>query len=201
MEQVTLRELPSYPPVEEIYKQFNLTRDEFQQLLGDLNHALKKKGWDKFALPSVLGVGRKAQLDPFFIMAVELLTDPIDKRSKSAKLKAVGISSKRFTFLLEKEEYRKYWDKKVSIVRSQATNFGDLALSRNVENGDLQSIKYLNELTGRYRSQDETVINLMVLLGRMMEVLAKHVEPQVLAVIADELDNVIDVQPKELEVG
>jgi hypothetical protein len=76
-----------------------------------------------------------------------------------------------------------------------------LALARNVDNGDLQSIKYFNELTGRYRGNDETVVNLMVLLGRMMEVLAKHVEPQILAAIADELDNVIDVQPKDLNVG
>ena len=202
MEQVTLRQLPSYPPLEEICKQFGFDRKFFQdEILESLNSALKKKGWDKFSAPVVLGVGRKNQLDPFFVMAVELLIDPIDKRSRTTKLKAVGISSKRFNYLLEKEEYRKYWDKKVSVVISQTKNFGDLALARNVDNGDLQSIKYYNELTGRYRGQDETVINLMVLLGRMMEVLAKHVEPQILAVIADELDNVIDVKPKDSLVG
>ena len=202
MEQVTLRQLPSYPPLEEICKQFNFDRKFFQdEILEPLNSALKKKGWDKFSAPVVLGVGRKNQLDPFFVMAVELLIDPIDKRSRTTKLKAVGISSKRFNYLLEKDEYRKYWDKKVATVLSQTKNFGDLALARNVDNGDLQSIKYYNELTGRYRGNDETVVNLMVLLGRMMEVLAKHVEPQILAVIADELDNVIDVKPKDSLVG
>jgi hypothetical protein len=205
-ERVILDDLTEYPSSEEITAHFGMSHAEFVKasFQASLNRALFLRGWDPYELP----VGnlqtqksRKPGIDPLFALAVGLITDVIDKRSKAQKLKAAGISSARFNYLLGKEDHRAYFDKKMKALHSQMAGITSLSLIRNSENGDLQSIKYYNELTGVYRGTDETVMNLMVILGRMMEVLAKHVEPQVLALVADELDRVIDVTPKEIGNG
>jgi hypothetical protein len=131
---------------------------------------------------------------------VDLLTDPIDKRSKSAKLKAANITTLKFDKLLQNNKHRAYWDKKCKQMVAVAQTYGDVALVRNVENGDLQSIKYFYELTGKYRGQEETITNLMSLISVLMEILAKYVEGPILSQIADEFEKKLQpIEVKELE--
>jgi len=195
-----------YPNPSTLCLQFNLSFSELEVLLPKVNETLRKRGWDGLVinsatLPPVEKTSPRRQLDPIFTLAVELLTDVTDKRSKAAKLKASGISSLRFNKLLADAKHRKYWDTKLATMMSIASSSADVSLVKNVEAGDLQSIKYFNEFTGRYRETSGEVVGLITLLSRVMEVLAKHVDPAVLGLVADELDNVLEVEGKELTNG
>jgi hypothetical protein len=194
-----------YPNPSTLCLQFNLSFSELEALLPKVNETLRKRGWDGLVINSapttpVEKTSPRRQLDPIFTLAVELLTDVTDKRSKAAKLKASGISSLRFNKLLADSKHRKYWDTKLATMMSIASSSADVSLVKNVEAGDLQSIKYFNEFTGRYREAPDAV-GLITLLSRVMEVLAKHVDPAVLGLVADELDNVLEVEGKELTNG
>ncbi len=183
---------------------FGLTPRELENnFLERVNAALEKRGCSLISPPKPKPEPQprkpKDLLDATFVLAVDLLSDITDKRSKSAKLKAAGISTMRFDKFLDKPNYRDYFLGAMDRVRAKAVVSGDLALIRNVENGDLQSIKYFYELTGKYRGEQETVTNLVLLLAKVMEVLAKHVDPAVLQTVADELESAIEIEPlKEL---
>ena len=53
------------------------------------------------------------------------------------------------------------------------------------------------EFTGLHKPENETNMNLVIILGRLMEVLSRFVTPEVMAQIADEIETVIDI--KEIE--
>lgn len=189
----------------DICSAFGLTPRELENnFLERVNSALEKRGCSLISPPVKIQPAQtpkrpKDLLDATFVLAVDLLSDVTDKRSKSAKLKAAGISSIRFDKFLDQTKYRDYFLTAMDKVRAKAVVSGDLALIRNVENGDLQSIKYFYELTGKYRGEQETVTNLVLLLSKVMEVLARHVDPAVLQTVADELENAIEIEPlKEL---
>lgn len=63
-----------------------------------------------------------------------------------------------------------------------------MGLARNVANGDLSSIKYYHEFTNRYRPTDQNAVNLMGIIGLLMEVLARNVSADVFDKIAGELE-------------
>jgi len=184
--------------LEELQEKFGLSPEGYSELLPQLCAALQKRGWD---LPDQLWpVVKKApqkQLDPFFTLAVELICDFTDKRAKGVKIKAAGLTSLKFNRLLDDKRHSDYFEKKLAAAKKKAASTADVSLIRLVDSGDLQGIKYFNEFTGRYK-EDGVAVNLIGLLSRMMEILARHVEPGVLTIIADEIEtNVLG----ELESG
>jgi hypothetical protein len=110
----------------------------------------------------------------------------------SRKLKELGLSTAiynqwlknpHFFNALEKEMKRRFnGDLQIDSERS----LGSLIANDR----DLGAIKYFHEITGRYRPQSETQINLGMILGKLMEVLVRFVEPARLP----ELANAIEVE-------
>ena len=67
-------------------------------------------------------------------------------------------------------------------------NEAKISLSRLVSNGDLQAIKYYNELTNIYRpEQNDPNRMVAVILTAVMEILATHVSSEILSKIAAEI--------------
>lgn len=181
-----------YPKEEEICRKFSIHIRELRDMFKDINGALTSRGLDP-VVPTVpfLKKPQNEVLDPLFVIACDLITDTLDKRSVPAKLKAISLTTKRWKYLLTKEDHFTYYQKRVKETLAVADESANISLTKLVEDGDLSAIKYLKELTGIYRPNQETAINLGLIIGQMMEILVKYVAPNVLAQVAEELETKI----------
>lgn len=189
------------PLPQEIIERFELDGlTELKVYYEVIEEPLKNRGVKLQPLyPPVKTKRSEFEIDPVFGLAVTIICDTADKRSTSAKLKAIGLTTKQWQALLRKPEHDDYFQKRLNEAFGQTEQNAKLSLAKNVEAGDLPSIKYYHEFTGKYRPNNETALNLAFLLGRLMEILAKRIEPGLLAEIADEIDTVLEI--KELESG
>jgi hypothetical protein len=119
-------------------------------------------------------------VDPKFAWAVSLVVNILDKRTIPAKLKEAGLSTKR---------YYEYFQNRLDEVFDQdVKNDAKLALARAIQNGDLQAVKYYNELKNIYRPETQTAQQMVaVVLTAIMEILATHVSSEILNRIAVEI--------------
>lgn len=192
------------PSPDMVMERFSLTLESFNEVYVRCREPLANRGIkapaDPFNKPKpklhppVKSDDPDFELDPVFVVATSIICDSADKRSTAAKLKALGLTTKQWQAALKIPEHRAYFELRVKEAFEGAESASKVALAKNIESGDLQSIKYYNELTGRYRPQEESFINFMALISRFMEILSKRVEPAVLAEIADEFDAIIDIK-------
>jgi hypothetical protein len=128
-------------------------------------------------------------IDPKFAWAVSLIVNTHDKRTIPAKLKESGLSSKEWQALLRRKRYHEYFQSRLDEVFDQdVKNDAKISLTRLVNNGDLQAIKYYNELTNIYRpEQNDPNKMIAIVLTAVMEILATHVSGDILSKIAAEI--------------
>lgn len=137
-----------------------------------------------------------------FINAANLILDHGDRRSRQAKLKSIGVTTRQWNMWLKIPSCRRYFEKEVDEVFKVITPIDSKqSLSRAVEAGDLNAIKYFNEFNGTYRPGQESLLNLAAILAKIMEILVKYVDPQVMPQLANELDHVIEAESRELTRG
>lgn len=196
-----------YPPLREVFKAVpelaSVGKDSVVRILKEANRLLT----DIRGLPPYhVNVKRKRQLDPAFVAACNLLANPIDTRSIPAKLKDVGLTSSKFNAFLKKDDYYEFFRGVTDrMIDRETFELGRLALAKNVVEGDLQSFKYFNELTGKYRGAeglDGRVIAL--LLETILTIITRHVDGATARVIADEIDKaavgqIINANSRELK--
>lgn len=193
-----------YPSKKSLMELFGLSEAQYQEQISLSLEPLKTRGLDiESLLPPTPVNERRPQngLDPFFVLAVNAICDTMDKRSIPAKLKDVGMTSKKFQGFLAKDDHFEYYSKRVGKVFTKTTAVDAQAgLARNVAAGDLHSIKYYNEVTGIYRPNEQLTVNIGIIIGKIMEVLASHVTADVLALVADQLEEIVisESETKEL---
>lgn len=128
--------------------------------------------------------------DPQFIAACNILMDVSDKRSTTAKLKDVGLTTRRWNNMLRSKKNLDYWEQCVDMVMDRDTwQESRIALARNVSQGDLPSIKYFHELTGKFTASkdfDPRILTHVILT--MLEIVSKHVDGNTARKIADEIE-------------
>jgi hypothetical protein len=166
-------------------------KEEWEEFIVDIQEPLIARGIRPYELPYIF---YEAQ----FVLAVNLICDPHDKRAVPAKLKEAGLTTKQWKNFLRDEHYLTYYKEAVDRIFDKQTQItAKLNLTKLVENGDLQAIKYYEERQNIYRPQKENDYQalLLTMLTSMMEILAKHVSPDVLHQVAIEFQerDIIDV--------
>lgn len=167
--------------------------EEWKEVLLQISPALEARGIAPYQTPS-------EYLEPNFILAVSLITNPHDTRSPAAKLKEANLSTKQWYALLKKPKCKEYYEKCLNeIFDEHAQNIAKVSVLRLMEQGDLQAIKHFHELKNIYRPHDSGKTVLLVLQA-VMEILSKHVTGDILIKIGSELRNnpVIETTLKEL---
>ena len=197
----------TYPTPEEVTEFFRISISELKAYGTNISHALDKQGFPPVELfsseiPKTEKLKPVDLLDPEFVVAVSLICDSMDKRSRAAKLKAIGMSQQKFKTLLRKKNHKEFYNKSISDAWGEFDEVAKMALLRNADSGDLQSIKYIYELTNTYRPNQELLLNLGVIIGKFMEILSPYLTKDQLLEIADKFEGVINIsesQVKELE--
>lgn len=181
----------TYPKQDVLEKRFKLVPLQLEELASRINSILSKRDLPLFQFKSsaIQEAERvHADLDPYFVVACTLLCDTLDKRARSVKLKAIGMSSKRFNVLLEDAAHLEFYRKRVDKAFKGTSESAKLSLSKNVEAGDLQSIKYFHEFSQEYDPNQELKLNLNKLINLFMEVLVRHVPVETVEAIASDFE-------------
>ena len=180
-----------YPSQAELEDKFQVNGNSFYLIEKKVNSMLQVRGlppveWE----PTAISKARKSEpdLDPYFVVAVSLVCDTFDKRSRSVKLKAANLTTKQFTAFLQKPKYLEYYIHRVNQAFKGTSESAKLSLSRNVEAGDLQSIKYFHEYTKEFDPNREVQINLVKLVNLLMEILSRHVPTNIIEAVSREFD-------------
>ena len=129
-------------------------------------------------------------IDPKFAWAVSLIVNHLDKRTIPAKLKEAGITTKDWQAFFSRKRHYEYFQNRLDTVFDEdVKNDAKIALAKAVQNGDLQAIKYYNELKNIYRPETQNAIpdDISIVLTAVMEILAAHVTSDVLNRIAAEI--------------
>lgn len=175
-------------------------KDDWDDFLESLTSPLQARGIFPYVLPT-------NQLEPRFVLACNLICDPLDTRAQTAKLKEAGLTTKQWKHLLNQEKYFRFYEQALDQIFDQRTRAeAKRNLSKMVENGDLAAIKYYEERQNIYRPNNHQDIQqvLIQMVSVTMEILAKHVTQEVLQKVAFEFQerNIIDtnLQPS-LPVG
>lgn len=114
------------------------------------------------------------------VLALQVLLDPTDGLTLQKKLKRVGVSMTTYRTWLRNPNFRRHMDTVANNLINDHLPDMFVQLVGKATEGDLPSMKYALEVSGRYnptleaRRQDN--IDIVVLLSKMTEVIQKHVQ-------------------------
>lgn len=181
----------SYPDQKKLEARFHLVPLQLEEIGPRINSILTKRDLPNYVFKSsaIQEAERvHSDLDPYFVVACTLLCDTLDKRARSVKLKAIGMSTKRFNVLLEDKAHLEFYRHRVDKAFKGTSESAKLSLAKNVEAGDLQSIKYFHEFSQEYDPNQELKLNLNKLINLFMEVLVRHVPVETVDAISRDFE-------------
>jgi hypothetical protein len=176
------------PLVHELHETFRDHPDRpnflkgWNSVLDDISDSLKNRGIKPYNTVD-------NYIDPKFAWATSLIVNHLDKRTTPQKLKEAGLSTKEWQAFLRRKRHYEYFQSRLDEVFTQdVKNDAKLALSRSIQNGDLQAIKYYNELQNIYRPETQSAVQMVsIILTAVMEILAQNVSSDVLNRVAAEI--------------
>lgn len=101
--------------------------------------------------------------------AMMVLSDISDRRSPTAKLKALGISSAKHRAWLKQKPYNDAFNQLTSSALKEAIPLAEVKLAENAAAGDLSTIKFLFEVTGRYNPAAQQAVDAQALVSVMVD--------------------------------
>lgn len=131
---------------------------------------------------------QKADLDTVKRTAISYILDYHDKRPIRVKLKDLGVTTTQYNDWLKEERFHTLLKRELDARFKNVDIDAQLGLSRLVLDGDLNAIKYYYEFTGKYRPSTETNVNITVVLAKLMDVLVRHLDSEILDTIATEIE-------------
>ena len=177
------KELPQQSELEKKFKgevPASQDRSAWIDLLQGIAPSLSAQGIPAYAVPTEF-------LEPNFVLAVQFICNPLDKRSVQAKLKEAGLTTLQWKSLLRKESNHEYYKSCLNDIFNQDTKLSaKRALTELVESGDLQAIKYYNELVNEYRPHQQFNTDLSQILQIILTIVASYVDQGQLRKIAQE---------------
>ena len=129
-------------------------------------------------------------LSPEMLATANVLLDFSDRRSKSAKLKSLGVTTQQYNAWKSNRYFNAYCTERAEQLLPASMNEAHTALLQNVERGETQSLKLFYEITGRHNPSAQASFNAEQLVGRIFEIITTRVkDPAILEAIAQDIGN------------
>lgn len=116
-----------------------------------------------------LEVTEVTQLNERQIMTLKMLSETGDKRSKTAKLKDLGVSMAEFRGWMRQKEFNDSFQQMVGLSVKDAITLSEVKLADMAESGDLNAIKFLFEYTGKYNPAQQQAVDAQALMNVMID--------------------------------
>lgn len=153
----------------------------------NFRHALVARGISLNGFSLVEGTSDGVLTEEQLVVANTML-DLRDNRSQTKKLRELGVSTAKWEGWLRDPAFQSYLRTRAENLLGDNLHESHLALLDRVRSGDINAIKYFNEITGRYvpNGNDKADVNSVLMM--VLEVIQRRVrDPEVLSAISDDL--------------
>lgn len=140
----------------------------------------------------------RSKLTPIQLIVANTMLDLADTRSVKKKLQDLGVNTATYQMWLRDADFSNYMKERAEGLIGDVQHEAHLSLIDKIQAGDLNAIKYYNEMTGRYIQQ--TTANqgstgshdLEMMIVRIIEIIIDEVDdPQVASRISDRLKGLV----------
>lgn len=122
------------------------------------------------------------------LAAANTMLDLRDNRSQKKKLSDLGIPTQKWEAWLRDAAFQAYLRQRAENILGDNLHESHLALVDRVRSGDINAIRYYNEITGRYTPRSDSQIDVNLILLRVLETIQRHVkDPATLEAIGNDL--------------
>lgn len=129
-------------------------------------------------------------LDQAQLAAILIVADYNDRRSLTAKLKSIGVTTQTWQGWMKDRNFKDFLHSLSTQNFEDALHVAQQGLLASVDKGDVNAIKYWHELTGRAVSPE--VQNVRVLISQLVQILQTHIKDEaVLVAIGKDIDRVM----------
>ena len=120
--------------------------------------------------------------------ALQILTDPTDRRELGRKLKAIGITHIQYRAWMKQPHFSSYLAKVTGNMLEEHIPDFTTALTNKALSGDLNAIKYAFEVSGHHDPDTKKIADLQLVMNQLIEIITRNVTDQeTLARISNEL--------------
>ncbi len=129
------------------------------------------------------------------LAVINTLLNPFDRRSQSKKLAELGIGASVLHGWMKDKRFSKYYnDRAEELFGPEGLPVAHEALMRKVAEGNLGAIKLFYEVSGRHTGVNkQEVMNLKLMFARFTEILQRHISPDVMRLVINDLNNAMSM--------
>lgn len=135
------------------------------------------------------------------IAAVATLSNFTDGRSRSAKLRDLGITPAKWQGWLKNKHFKQFLHELAGNNFMDNVDAVQEGLLNAARKGSTDAVKLYMEMTGRYTGQSQEVMNIKIILSRLLEAIQMHVkDPNVIREIGIDFELIMaGGKPRELK--
>ncbi len=129
------------------------------------------------------------------MLALQVLTNPTDKRPLAAKLKSIGITYPVYRGWMGQPAFSQYMFKITEgMLTEHLPDFNTVLTNKGLA-GDLNAIRYINELSGRHDPNRQQVVDLVAIVEKLLDIIQRNVtDPEVFQRIAAEFSMTVSTK-------
>lgn len=127
------------------------------------------------------------------MLALSVMTDPTNKKNPAAKLRTVGVTYAEYRAWQRNPAFKAKLERIINNMVGDHISDMQVALVNKATNGDLNAIKFVYEMTGKYDPASKEVVQLRALVASLLEILSKHLstQPEVMAAVATDIQQIL----------
>lgn len=110
-----------------------------------------------------------SELTPEQISAIALLTNMTDRRTPRGKLASLGIPYSKYTAWMKQKPFNDAIRSIASKGLDEAIPLAEVALAQGAAEGDINKLKFLFEVTGRYNPSQQSAVDAQALVSVMVD--------------------------------
>ena len=122
-----------------------------------------------------LSLGPETGISPEQARAIQLLSDPTDRRTLNVKLRQLGISMPKYQNWMRQPLFAELLSKRSEQNLGDAVHVAMNRLIGNADAGDQRAIEKVLEISGRYNPQQQELVNARQVVLVLVEAVLKHV--------------------------
>lgn len=121
------------------------------------------------------------------MLVAQIITNPTDKRPLKTKLKQAGVTYGQYRAWMNQPGFSQYLNNVTEGMLLDHIPDFNTVLTTKALGGDLNSIKYINELSGRHDPNRQQVQDLQAVVTALLDIITRNVkDPEVMQQIAAE---------------
>ncbi len=127
------------------------------------------------------------------MLVAQILTNPTDKRELKIKLRGAGVTYTQYRAWMNQPAFSQYMHKITEGMLTEHIPDFNTVLTKKALAGDLNSIKYINELSGRHDPNRQQILDLQNMVGILLDIIQRNVkDPVAMKAISDEFRDTLN---------